>query len=46
MFVGDPNDRSRRTVVPNHNPIPPGTLRSIIRDLGLSVDEFAELLNK
>jgi predicted RNA binding protein YcfA (HicA-like mRNA interferase family) len=46
LFIGDPDDPARRTVVPKHNPIPPGTLRSIIRDLGMSVDEFVELLNK
>jgi predicted RNA binding protein YcfA (HicA-like mRNA interferase family) len=46
IFMGDPEDPTRRTVVPNHNPIPPGTLRSVIRDLRLTVDEFVELLHK
>ncbi|MCC6803268.1 MAG: type II toxin-antitoxin system HicA family toxin [Anaerolineae bacterium] len=46
IFIGDPNDRTRRTVLPHHNPVPPGTLRSIIRDLHLTVDEFVELLHK
>lgn len=30
--------------VPNHKEIKPGTLRSIIRDAGLTVDEFIALL--
>jgi predicted RNA binding protein YcfA (HicA-like mRNA interferase family) len=30
--------------VPNHNPIAKGTLRSLIRSAGLTVDEFAEAL--
>ena len=34
----------RRLTVPNHKEIAKGTLRSIIRDAGLSVDEFAALL--
>lgn len=32
------------TVVPNHRTVKPGTLRKIIKDAGLSVDEFIELL--
>lgn len=33
----------RRTTVPNHpGAIPRGTLRAIIRESGLSVDEFVE----
>jgi len=30
--------------IPNHNPIKRGTLRAIIRDAGLTVDEFIALL--
>jgi predicted RNA binding protein YcfA (HicA-like mRNA interferase family) len=30
--------------VPNHKPLARGTLRSLIRDAGLTVDEFCELL--
>lgn len=30
----------RRVVVPNHNPIKIGTIRSIITQAGLTVDEF------
>jgi predicted RNA binding protein YcfA (HicA-like mRNA interferase family) len=33
-----------QTVVPQNNEIPPGTLRAILRDAGLTVDEFVELL--
>ncbi|MBI5651749.1 MAG: type II toxin-antitoxin system HicA family toxin [Chloroflexi bacterium] len=31
--------------VPNHKTLKPGLLRKLIRDAGLSVDEFSELLN-
>jgi len=30
--------------VPNHNPIARGTLRAIIREIGISVEAFLELL--
>ena len=30
--------------VPDHKELKPGTLRAIIRDAGLNVDEFRELL--
>lgn len=30
--------------LPNHKTVKPGTLRKIIRDAGLTVDEFVELL--
>ncbi|MCL1469544.1 type II toxin-antitoxin system HicA family toxin [Argonema antarcticum] len=33
-----------QVVVPDHREIAKGTLRNIIRDAGLSVDEFIELL--
>jgi predicted RNA binding protein YcfA (HicA-like mRNA interferase family) len=34
-----------RATVPDHNkPLKPGTLRTIIRDAGLTVDEFVALL--
>ncbi|MDJ0902365.1 MAG: type II toxin-antitoxin system HicA family toxin [Xenococcus sp. MO_188.B8] len=33
-----------QVVVPNHSEIAKGTLRSIIRDIELSVEEFIELL--
>ncbi len=34
----------RRITVPDHKEIAKGTLRKILRDAGLSVDEFANLL--
>lgn len=34
----------RRLVVPDHKDMAKGTLRSIIRQAGLTVDEFIELL--
>ncbi|MBI5960656.1 MAG: type II toxin-antitoxin system HicA family toxin [Chloroflexi bacterium] len=33
-----------QTVVPDHKELAPGTLRRIIRDAGLSVEEFLALL--
>jgi predicted RNA binding protein YcfA (HicA-like mRNA interferase family) len=34
----------RRLTVPNHKEIAKGTLRKIIRDAGLSVEDFVDLL--
>ncbi len=34
----------RRVVVPDHNEVAKGTLRAIIRQVGLTVDEFKALL--
>lgn len=34
----------RRLVVPDHNEVAKGTLRAIIRQAGLTVDEFKALL--
>ncbi len=34
----------RRLTVPNHKEIAKGTLRKIIKDAGLTVEEFLELL--
>jgi len=34
----------RRLSVPNHRVLAKGTLRALIRDAGLTVDEFADLL--
>jgi predicted RNA binding protein YcfA (HicA-like mRNA interferase family) len=41
-----PGDQKRTVTVPVHagRDLKPGTLRSIIRQAGLSVDEFVELL--
>lgn len=37
-------DPYRRVTIPNHKEIAKGTLRSIIRECGLTVDEFINLL--
>jgi len=34
----------RRLVVPDHRPVAKGTLRALIREAGLTVDEFIALL--
>lgn len=34
----------KRLAIPNHREIPKGTLRAIIRQAGLTVDEFVALL--
>ncbi len=36
----------RRIVVPDHREVSKGTLRAIIRQAGLTVDEFIELLRE
>lgn len=38
------DDPPSKTVVPNHRELRKGTLRSIIRDAGLTVEEFVDLL--
>ncbi|MFN0157828.1 MAG: type II toxin-antitoxin system HicA family toxin [Bacteroidota bacterium] len=38
------NPPHRRVTVPNHKEVARGTLRSIIREVGLSLDQFTELL--
>lgn len=38
------DDPYAEVVVPNHQTLDKGTLRAIIRQIGLSVDEFIELL--
>jgi predicted RNA binding protein YcfA (HicA-like mRNA interferase family) len=35
---------NRRLTIPNHKELAKGTLRSIIREAGLTVEEFVELL--
>ncbi|MDP8205720.1 MAG: type II toxin-antitoxin system HicA family toxin [Candidatus Electryonea clarkiae] len=36
----------RRLTVPDHKELAPGTLRSIIREAGITVERFVELLRK
>lgn len=38
------NDPLARVVVPDHKDIKPGTLRQIINDAGLTIEEFLSLL--
>lgn len=38
------NDAGRTAIIPLHRELAPGTLRSILRQAGLSVDEFAKLV--
>ena len=42
-FVNSDPAGTRTAVVPRHREIPPGTLRSIFRQAGLSEEEFAVL---
>ena len=35
----------RRLTIPNHKEIARGTLRAIIREAGLTIEQFIELLN-
>jgi predicted RNA binding protein YcfA (HicA-like mRNA interferase family) len=37
-------DGSRIVTIPRHNPINPHTMGNIVRDLGLTNDEFRKLL--
>jgi predicted RNA binding protein YcfA (HicA-like mRNA interferase family) len=37
-------ERHRRVVVPDHDEVAKGTLRAIIRQVGLTMDEFKSLL--
>ena len=37
------DDPKTTVVVPNHRTLKPGTLRQIIQDAGLTVDEFVDL---
>ena len=40
------NDRFAQVVVPNHRELDRGTLRSIIRDAGLTIEQFDALLKR
>lgn len=42
-FVRNTEGTVRIAIVPNHREIPVGTLRSILRQAGLTADEFNEL---
>jgi len=44
IILRNENTPHRRVTVPNHKEIAKGTLRAIIRDVGLTVNEFIVLL--
>jgi predicted RNA binding protein YcfA (HicA-like mRNA interferase family) len=44
IILRHPTYPHRRIVVPDHKEIAKGTLRSIIRETGLTVDEFKKLI--
>ena len=44
MILRHPNPPFRRLVIPDHKEVRRGTLRAIIRQAGLSVSEFLELI--
>ena len=44
IILRNRNEPHRRLTVPNHKEISKGTLRAIIKQAGLTVEEFIELL--
>jgi predicted RNA binding protein YcfA (HicA-like mRNA interferase family) len=44
LILRNANPPYRRLTIPNHDEIAKGTLRSIIREAGISLQEFQELL--
>lgn len=44
MILRQPNPPHRRLTVPDHKEVAKGTLRAIIRQAGLTVEEFNNLL--
>jgi len=46
IILRNENPPYRRLTVPNHNEIAKGTLRSVIRQAGLTLEEFIELIRK
>ncbi|MFY9343111.1 MAG: type II toxin-antitoxin system HicA family toxin [Planctomycetota bacterium] len=45
IILRNPQPPHRRMVVPDHKEVAKGTLRSIVREAGLTVAEFVTLLN-
>lgn len=43
IILRNVNSPFRRVTIPNHKTLAKGTLRSIIREVGLTVDEFKSL---
>ncbi len=46
MILRNPNPPFRRMVVPDHKEVAKGTLRAIIREAGLTVEGFSDLLGR
>jgi predicted RNA binding protein YcfA (HicA-like mRNA interferase family) len=46
ITLRNPRPPFRRIVVPDHREVAKGTLRAIIRESGLTVEEFVSLLSK
>jgi predicted RNA binding protein YcfA (HicA-like mRNA interferase family) len=46
LILRNRNTPYRRLTVPNHKEIAKGTLRSIIRESGLTVEEFQKLVDE
>ncbi|HDH27870.1 MAG TPA: addiction module toxin, HicA family [Euryarchaeota archaeon] len=44
LILRNRNSPSRRLTIPNHKEIAKGTLRAIIRQAGLTVEEFIQLI--
>jgi len=44
VLILHPTDRSRRTTLPARDPVAAGTLRGMLRDLGVSREEFESVL--
>jgi predicted RNA binding protein YcfA (HicA-like mRNA interferase family) len=44
MILRQPNPPHRRLTVPDHTEVAKGTLRAIVRQAGLTVEEFNDLL--
>lgn len=44
IILRNPGPPHRRLTIPDHKELAKGTLRSIIRESGLTVEEFARLL--
>ncbi|MEM8834560.1 MAG: type II toxin-antitoxin system HicA family toxin [Planctomycetota bacterium] len=43
-LIVHPEDRSRRSTLPRRDPVAVGTLRGILRDLGISREEFEQAI--
>jgi predicted RNA binding protein YcfA (HicA-like mRNA interferase family) len=46
MILRQTSPPHRRLTIPNHNPISIGTLRAIIREAGLSREEYEKMAQK